>query len=101
MKPYRVLLIEDNPADTGLIREMLAESRDPAFVLDHAARLKAGLERIASNGTDAVLLDLSLPDSEGLQTLFQVRDRAPRIPIVILTGMSDLTRAAKAVEQGA
>jgi glutamate dehydrogenase (NAD(P)+) len=101
MKPYRVLLIEDSPADTGLIREMLAESRDPEFVLAHAERLKTGLDRIASGEIDAVLLDLSLPDSEGLQTLFQVRDRAPRVPIVILTGMSDLSRAAKAVEQGA
>ncbi|MGE5193696.1 MAG: Glu/Leu/Phe/Val dehydrogenase dimerization domain-containing protein [Deltaproteobacteria bacterium] len=101
MKAFQVLLIEDSPADAGLIREMLAESRDSSFELTHADRLKKGLERIAAGGIDVVLLDLSLPDSEGLETLFQVRDRAPRIPIVILTGMSDLSRAAKAAEQGA
>jgi glutamate dehydrogenase (NAD(P)+) len=101
MKPFHVLLIEDNPADAGLIREMLTESRDPPFAVEHAERLRTGLDRIAAGGIDAVLLDLSLPDSEGLETLFQVRDRAPRVPIVILTGMSDVSRAAKAVEQGA
>ncbi len=101
MKPYTVLLIEDSPADTGLIREMLAEARDSAFTLEHVDRLKAGLERVADDGIDAVLLDLSLPDSEGLETFYRMRDRAPGVPIVILTGLSDVSRAAKAAEEGA
>ncbi len=54
MKPFHVLLIEDNPADVGLIREMLAESRDSAFELEHVDRLKAGLERIAAGGIDVL-----------------------------------------------
>ncbi|HEY2252229.1 MAG TPA: Glu/Leu/Phe/Val dehydrogenase dimerization domain-containing protein, partial [Planctomycetaceae bacterium] len=101
MNPIKVLLIEDNPADVGLIREMLAESRDATFELEHSDKLEQGLARIAAGNLDVVLLDLSLPDSEGLQTLFDVRDRAPRLPVVILTGTSDLARAAKAVERGA
>ena len=86
MKPYKVLLIEDNPADVGLIREMLAEARDSAFELEHAERLAAGLKRLACGQIDVVLLDLSLPDSEGSETLSRVRDEAPKVPIVILTG---------------
>lgn len=101
MKPYKVLMIEDSPADVGLIREMLAGSRDLAFELEHAERLAAGLKLLASNPIDVVLLDLSLPDSEGPETLSRVREQAPKVPIVILTGLSDVTRAAKAAEEGA
>jgi len=101
MKPYKVLVIEDNPADVGLIREMLADARDSAFELEHAPRLAAGLKRLAAGPFDVVLLDLSLPDSEGPETLSRVRAEAPKVPIVILTGLSDLTRAAKAAEEGA
>jgi glutamate dehydrogenase (NAD(P)+) len=101
MKPLKVLLIEDSPSDAGLIREMLTESRDAAFQLEFADRLSSGLARIAAGGIDVVLLDLSLPDSEGLDTMARLRAQAPRIPIVILTGLSDLNRAAKAAEEGA
>jgi len=101
MKPYKVLVIEDNPADVGLIREMLADARDSAFELEHAPRLAAGLKRLAAGPFDVVLLDLSLPDSEGPETLSRVRAEAPKVPIVIVTGLSDLTRAAKAAEEGA
>jgi len=101
VKPYNVLLIEDSPADAGLIREMLSEVGDPTFELDHADRLAKGLERLSAGGIDVVLLDLSLPDSEGLTTLFRVRDQAPRVPIVVLTGLRDVSRAAKAAEEGA
>lgn len=101
MKPYKVLVIEDNPSDVGLIREMLAESRDLSFELEHAERLAAGLKLLANGQIDVVLLDLSLPDSEGPETLPRVRNQAPKVPIVILTGLSDVTRAAKAAEEGA
>src|SRR5262249_23655977 len=65
--------------------------------------LARGLERLAAGGIDAVLLDLTLPDSEGLATFFQVRARtqSPAIPVVILTGMDDVKLGAKAVEAGA
>jgi glutamate dehydrogenase (NAD(P)+) len=101
MKSLKVLLIEDSPSDAGLIREMLADTQDVAFQLEHADRLSAGLARIAAGGIDVVLLDLSLPDSEGLETMTRLRAQAPRIPIVILTGLGDLGRAAKAAEEGA
>ncbi|HTI51324.1 MAG TPA: Glu/Leu/Phe/Val dehydrogenase dimerization domain-containing protein [Planctomycetaceae bacterium] len=101
MKPHKVLLIEDSPSDAGLIREMLADAQDAAFALEFADRLSTGIARIAAGGIDVVLLDLSLPDSEGLETMARIRAQAPRMPIVILTGLSDLSRAAKAAEEGA
>ena len=67
-KPVKVLLIEDNPGDARLIREMLREVRDTRFELECADRLSAGLERLRNGGIDIVLLDLGLPDSQGLDT---------------------------------
>jgi CheY-like chemotaxis protein len=96
-----VLLVEDSPADARIVRENLACLEGDGFVLVHAERLAEGLERIAAGGIDAVLLDLSLPDSEGLDTLRCLLDGAPDIPIVVLTGNDDGTLAAQAVGMGA
>jgi PAS domain S-box-containing protein len=97
----RVLLIEDNPADTRLIQEMLAEAKNGACDLECAERLSAGLERLAAERVDVVLLDLGLPDSQGLGTVQHVRDRAPDVPIVVLTGLDDEALAVQAVKEGA
>jgi DNA-binding response OmpR family regulator len=64
--PLRVLLIEDNPLEAELIRDTLAHSRQDQFVLEHATRLQAGLNRLDAGSIDVVLLDFSLPDSAGL-----------------------------------
>jgi CheY-like chemotaxis protein len=95
-----VLLVEDSPADARIVRENLAGAGG-GFVLVHAERLAEGLERIAAGGIDAVLLDLSLPDSEGLETLRRVLDGGPGVPVVVLTGNDDGTLAAQAVGMGA
>ena len=68
-----VLLIEDNPGDARLIAEMLREAQGAGFGLESIERLAPGLERLAQGGIDAVLLDLSLPESQGLDTLLHVR----------------------------
>ena len=95
-----VLLIEDNPYDTFLIEEMLAEASG-AFDLAHTERLAAGLERLAEGGVDVLLLDLSLPDSQGFDTFARACAQVPTIPIVVLTGLDDELVAVRAVREGA
>ncbi len=96
-----VLLVEDNPGDARLIWEMLAEAKGTRFDLQYASRLSAGLERLAAGGIDVVLLDLSLPDSQGLDTFARVQAQAPQVPVIVLTGLDDETLAIKAVREGA
>jgi len=97
----KVLLIEDNPGDVRLIREMLSEASTVSFDLECAGRLSTGLERLATGGTDVVLLDLGLPDSWGWETFTRVHAQAPEVPIVVLTGLDDATLTVKAVREGA
>jgi len=96
-----VLLIEDNPGDVRLIKEMLRESGTTDIGIESAESLSAGLGLIAASPFDAVLLDLGLPDSQGLATLGRVYSRVPNIPIVVLTGHGDEALAIEAVKQGA
>jgi signal transduction histidine kinase len=101
-----VLLVEDNAGDARLIREELraVEYTDAApagFALLYADRLAAGLERLAADKVDVVLLDLSLPDAHGLGTLAKLREVAPATPVVVLTGLDDEELAARAVREGA
>ena len=97
----RVLLIEDNPGDARLIREMLAEAGGGRFKLECADRLSTGLERLVERGIDIVLLDLGLPDSQGFYTFAKAYVQAPRVPIVVLSGLADEQLAIKTVQEGA
>jgi two-component system, cell cycle sensor histidine kinase and response regulator CckA len=97
----RVLLIEDNEDDACLIREMLMEKEDAGIVLVWVDRLGSGLTRLAENTSDLVLLDLSLPDSHGLETFDLVQGCAQDVPIVVLTGLDDEVTANQAVRRGA
>jgi DNA-binding NarL/FixJ family response regulator len=102
MKPkLKVLLIEDNPGDARLIQEMLSEAKDILFELECVDRLSAGFEFISAGGIDIVLLDLSLPDSEGLETLTKTHTSAPEVPIIVLTGLDDKALGFEAVRKGA
>ena len=96
-----LLLIEDNPGDTRLIREALSEARGTTFELVCADRLSSGLGYLARGGIDLVLLDLSLPDSQGLNTFARVHTEAPTVPIVVLSGLQDEGLAMEAVQKGA
>jgi two-component sensor histidine kinase len=100
-KLIRVLIIEDNPQDLRLIEEMLSEVNIPSFELIGANTLEKGLKALLRDGFDILLLDLSLPDSMGLDTFASVYDQAPEIPIVILTGFDDEDTAINAVREGA
>jgi len=97
----RILLIEDNPGDVRLIREMLAEVPDVSFELESAGRLSTGLECLAKKQPDIVLLDLGLPDSQGLETLGKICSKTTTVPIVVLTGLDDEAIANQAVHKGA
>jgi len=97
----RILLIEDNPGDARLIRELLAETDGGPFDVTLADRLEDGLRHLAPGAADVVLLDLSLPDSSGLDTLARVVASAPWAPIVVLTGLDDRDLAVEAVRRGA
>jgi signal transduction histidine kinase/DNA-binding NarL/FixJ family response regulator len=99
--PTTVLLIEDNPGDARLIQELLTEAAGISFELEWQNRLSAGLERLAQGGIGVILLDLGLPDSQGLGTLAQVQARSAEAPVVVLTGLDDKTLGIEAVHQGA
>jgi diguanylate cyclase (GGDEF)-like protein len=95
------LLIEDNPGDARLIKEALAESTATRFQVDVVQTLADGLVRLAEQDVDAALIDLSLPDSVGLETFHRARAGAEAIPIIVLTGLDDDTVASAAVNAGA
>jgi len=97
----RVLLIDDNPNDGRLIREMLSKSREVSFDVQWEEDLQSGLHRLSRGGVDVLLLDLGLPDSKGLDTFHRSRPVADRVPIVVLTDLNDETVAVQAVQSGA
>ncbi len=96
----KVLLIEDNPGDARLVQEMLREAGGD-FSIDVAERLASGLEFLASQNIDVVLLDLNLPDSHGLGTFTRLQTQFPHLPVVIKTGSRDEALGIHAVQLGA
>jgi glutamate dehydrogenase (NAD(P)+) len=100
-KAIHILLIEDNPIHARLIQSLLDDIEGQQFEVETADRMEAGLQRLRQGGVDIVLLDLVLPDSQELASYFRVRAEATNLPVVILTGIDDITLAARAVEAGA
>src|SRR6202521_5148784 len=98
---FKVLLIEDNPGDARLIQESLADAKSEPFDVETAGRLETAVLRLRAGGIDAVLLDLSLPDSQGWDTFDNVKAEARYAPIIILTGLCDEALALKMVKGGA
>ncbi|HUU41556.1 MAG TPA: response regulator [Desulfatiglandales bacterium] len=100
-KTANILLIEDNPGDARLIRELFAEAGGAMFTLEWVDQLSTGLKCLANGGTDLVLLDLGLPDSQGFDTFTRAYDQAQHLPIVVLTGHNDKMLADRAMRAGA
>jgi PAS domain S-box-containing protein len=96
-----ILLIEDNPWDRRLINDMLAEVPDETFVLSTADNLAEGKRLLGAGDIDLILLDLILPDSEGLDTLHAILEATPSIPIVICSSISNKEITLTAVSEGA
>jgi PAS domain S-box-containing protein len=98
--PVRILLIEDNPGDSRLTQELLNNADNFKFKLTITENLVDGLRYIEESEIDIVLLDLSLPDSSGFQTIIRTREKTSYIPIIVLTGLNDETFARQAVQAG-
>ena len=96
-----VLLVEDNPGDARLFTELVRDTGAGQWKLVHVDRLSAALDRLTREPFDVILLDLSLPDADGLETLIRAHAQAPKIPIVVLTGHDDEALAVRAVRAGA
>ncbi|MGH7851288.1 MAG: response regulator [Thermodesulfobacteriota bacterium] len=100
-RPIKTLLVEDNDSYRRLVAKMLGGAGDISFEIEYADTLARGIEVLGEDGIELVLLDLQLPDSEGLGSFAELHERYPVIPIIVLTGMSDESLALKAVQLGA
>jgi len=98
--PTQVLLVEDNPGDACLIAELLREAGVDAFTLSHVSSLADAFQTLSKTSVDVMLLDLSLPDSSGLDTVRLANKHAPDVPIVVMTGLNDGELALNAVQEG-
>lgn len=99
--PIKVLLIEDDAECADAMREMLSQEKNPSFEVECAKALHTGLERISKGQIQVVLLDLNLPDSQGLGTLIKVQPESKDVPIIVITGHADETLALEALRKGA
>ena len=99
--PTRILLIEDNPGDARILRELLAERNAHRFTLVHVDRLDTGVRCLDQSAVDIILLDLSLPDSQGAETLTRMHAAAKGIPIVLMTGLEDEELGLRLIQAGA
>lgn len=97
----KVLLIEDSPLAASMIKGMLSEGKGSNIELENIDNVASAQKRLSVGDIDAVLLDLNLPDSNGLDTFLNIHDKAPRTPIIILTGLSDEALAITAISKGA
>ncbi|RUR72328.1 hypothetical protein PCC6912_63680 [Chlorogloeopsis fritschii PCC 6912] len=100
-QPLKILLVEDNPADVRLLQEFLWDVTSAQFQLIPVEQLDEALEILKQKSFDVILLDLSLPDSQGLETFLKMHLQAPAIPIIVLTGLDDESLATRAMQQGA
>ncbi|MBD3315116.1 MAG: SpoIIE family protein phosphatase [Chitinivibrionales bacterium] len=97
----RILVVEDNPGDARLIQEMLQEERSAPHNVEWVTRLEMAVERLHEKSFDLVLLDLSLPDSRGVDTYSVLERHARSTPIIMMTGLSDESVALELVQKGA
>ena len=97
----KILLVEDNLADADWIGEILTEENWQKLDLKHVKRVREALDTLSKDRFDAILLDLSLPDSQGIDSLDLVKKQAPELPIVVLTALKDHNIAIESVRQGA
>lgn len=100
-QPIHILLVEDNSDDATLLQLTLNEGPRGQFELVHVERLAEALKRLKAQAFDLVLLDLTLPDSRGLETFRKLHHQSPEVPVVALTGLDDETVAITAAKEGA
>lgn len=99
--PIRVLLVEDSASDLKLVQEFFASSPEAEFELEHVDRLATAKKRLGETTFDAILLDLGLPDSQGVETFVQLHRQQPGVPVVVLTGLDDHATEERTMRSGA
>ena len=99
--PISILLIEDNPRDVALFKEILGEVNTVHFELTHCNMLSSALTLLSKGSFGIILLDLSLPDGDGLDTVLRTHAAVPHVPIVVMSGLGDEELAARALHEGA
>jgi two-component sensor histidine kinase/CheY-like chemotaxis protein len=97
----RILAIEDNPADREILHELLEDIQGPAYDIENAGTVSEVKSLISGGGFDFIILDLGLPDSQGIDTLKAVRSLTSATPIIVLTGLDDEETGLKAFHEGA
>ena len=100
-KPASILLVEDNPSDVALFQEMLDVANTVRFELTHCNTLSRALTLLSKGSFGIILLDLSLPDGKGLDTVVRTHAAAPNVPIVVMSGLGDEELAVRALHEGA
>jgi diguanylate cyclase (GGDEF)-like protein len=96
-----ILLVEDNIGDARFLYELLKDNWKHAFSFTHVDRIQKALQSISESPYDLLLLDLTLPDSSGIETVQRICHAAPHIPIIVLTGLEDDSIAIESVQIGA
>jgi diguanylate cyclase (GGDEF)-like protein/PAS domain S-box-containing protein len=96
-----LLLVEDNQADARLLREMFSEQGSHETDLTHVGCMGDAEQHLAASPVDIIVLDLGLPDAQGLEAVRRARAAAPSIPLVVLTGLDDESLATQALQEGA
>jgi len=96
-----LLLVEDNPGDVRLLREMFREQNSLRTELTQVETMREAEEHLAGCAVDIILLDLGLPDAQGLESIRRARAVAPHVPLVVLTSLDDESMAAQALQAGA
>lgn len=97
----RLLLVEDNPADADLVMDLLEDTGAINFELTRAGRLSEALGELERQTQDCLLLDLGLPDAQGMEPVISIRSAYPNVPIVVLTGRDDEQTGIQALREGA
>jgi CheY-like chemotaxis protein len=96
-----LLVVEDNLGDARLLREMLDEDQTTDLKMTHVSSMSDAEAHLAEHPVDLILLDLGLPDAQGLGAIRRAHAAAPRIPLVVLTGLDDERLAAQSLQEGA
>ena len=99
--PIHILVIEDNPGDFLLLKEALRNSGLAISNVSHAERMEESFNFLKKNTPDLIFLDLSLPDSEGLNSFVSLQEKASHLPIIVLSGLTDINIALDAISMGA
>jgi two-component system cell cycle response regulator len=97
----KILLVEDNPGDKRVVQEAFREIAELQSEIVHCDTLKQALESLAGGRPDVVLIDLGLPDAQGLEAVRRIHDAAPEVPLVVLTVLNDESLGMQALKEGA